>query len=238
LFGTNNPIGVNTPAFVQAASAQGNGPYAIFSSHVSAGNVILVFYTSSTGSSKTISDSLGTTFTSLLNASALYFGEVVCGVAPSSGADGVGMGGGPGQNQVILVYEFSGMTCTTDSIGAGVTNSSSIAISNITTVANDLLFSPLLDNHSGSSASTIGGAWTANGVVSGNQNINAAYQAATTATSYSGTWTVATSSFAYIISIKASSTPVSGTQGQVYYQTSTTPYTPFVYNSSAWHQVQ
>jgi hypothetical protein len=101
-----------------------------------------------------------------------------------------------------------------------------------------LLFSVLLDNDSSSSASTIGGSWTANGVVHDRQNINAAYQAATTATSYSGTWTVATSSYAYIISIEASSTPVSGTQGQVYYQTSTTPYTAFVYNSSSWNQVQ
>lgn len=235
-FGTGNPNGVNTPAFVQSAQGQGNGPTATFGAHVSLGDAIVVVYTSSSSSTPTPSDSLGTTFTPLHSDDVLNNMQVSCGIATSSGSDGVNIGGGPGQGQVIFAYEFSGLSCTTDDLGTGVTNSSSITVSNTTTIANDLLFSPLNDNDGSSSASTIGGSWTGHGNVHQDFNLNAAYQVATTATTYTGTWTVSTNSYAYIISIKASSTPVSGTQGQVYYQTSSNPYIPFVYNSGTWEQ--
>jgi hypothetical protein len=237
LFGTTNPTGVGTPAYVQSAAGTGGfSVTATFGSSVTAGHLIIAIGTGDTSGGTSIGDSIGTSFTQINHTTTNQSLYIWYGLAPSSGANTVTLTNfGPGLANSLIIYEFSGVAKVIDNIGATSTGSSTVTVSNTTTLTNDLLLSVLVDGSSTSQSSSVSSPWTAYGVVhSSSGDINAAYQLASSTTTYSATWTVAVSSFAYIISLAANSSPVSGVEGQIYYQTSSIPYIPYVYNSGVW----
>jgi hypothetical protein len=232
LFGSANPLGTSTPSIVQSGSSA-SGSFTS-SSSVTSGNLVVIVYRENAGVAPTaLSDSLGTTFTLLTSTSAAY---VYTGRASSSGIDTVTATGGNFQS--LLFIEASNLSSTLDTsptTGAG----NPVTISTTTTVANDLVLSFWTDVY-GMSCPSVSSGWTSVGCQRPGTYFTESieYQIAPTATAYSITWTPGNSGTASIFSIKASSTPVSGTQGQLYFETGTSPYTEWVYNSNAWQEVQ
>jgi len=239
-FGTGSPLGISPPSLAQfpaTGSAGGTGTVtATFGSSVSSGHVVYVLYSAGSSTAPTMSDSLSTSFTSILGPQTFTNFSLWCGTLSSSGSDTI-TASGPNYGQIVA-YEVANGTCTTDAVGSEQSGTSATA-TNTTTTANDFLITNFSDtNGSGGSISASSG-WTASSTLhNGFNDLVGAYQVATTATSYSVTWTSYTSGYLQIVSFLATASPVSGTQGQVYYETNTTPYTSWVYNSGTWHQVQ
>jgi hypothetical protein len=232
LFDTTNPTGVNTPAEVQSISAASTT--ATFSSNIKAGDLLLVFSRDYEGSSITVSDSLSTSFTLATAVGA----RVYMGTASSSGVDTITLTGAV-DAPIIVAYEFSGVTETIDNAASSSTGTS-ITLSATTSYINDLLVSYLNQDCCNEMTLSVSSGWStpvtaANSVYT---HFASSYEIGSSAGANSITWTSTNRATAYLFSLRAASTPVSGSEGQVYYQTATTPYIPWVYHSGVWRQVQ
>jgi hypothetical protein len=247
LFGTANPTGAGgTPVYVQQNNGGigGSGTLTVaFGSSVSSGDAIIVVANWDSGTISTPTDTLGTSFSSLaLNTTTESNTNIYCGIVPSSGSDTVTFNGI--NNAQGGIIEVSGMLCTVDATGSQVSGSSGTLTPSVTTTdANDFLLSYVNNATTAPKASSVASPWTA---VSGSPGspggiyqfytLNLGYEVSSTAGSYSPTWTVSNSitSAAQVIAFEAGGTPVSGTEGQLYFQTGSSPYNGFVYHSSAW----
>lgn len=160
------------PGFVQSKTSNGNivGSTGIaFTSNVVAGDVLLAYNYDGNGTGQTIvfSDSQVNTWTTNLSGSLTTDGDtnaIGCAIAGSSAADTVKFtvnGSGAATARLIL-YEFSGGTCTTDgtnSVHSGTAGQTSYSSGQITTtIDNDILISSGgLDT---SNTFTLGSGWS------------------------------------------------------------------------------
>jgi len=246
VFGYGNPLGASTPVVVQSKGTGGVGgggsTSLTFASNCSAGNVVFFLYNSGNASpSPSVTDTLGTVYTQLVNfnnGNSTYNLALFAGVLTASGANTLTYTDDRAMGQA---YEVSGVTTTIDNALTS-TSGTTLTLSVTPNYVNDFLLTFLTTEYDTSSSQSLSSPWSANS--SGNSTqyynvMNTSYQVAGAIAAYPLTWTVTDgdTSNAGLVSFKAASTPVSGTQGQLYFQTSTTPYTEWVYNSGTWNQV-
>jgi hypothetical protein len=229
LFGTGNPFGVNSPTVVNRVVG-GNTWTA------TTGNKVIVWWNSwdnNDSTLPTISDTLGTSYGAPVatynNGDGHGYRKIWMGTLTSSGTNAVAITGGV-SHQDWNVIEVTATTSTTD----GWNHGTSLTQSLTTTVTNDLVLS--LYQEGGSTCPTVSGGWSFTCYRDNGWNSAAfATQVTTTATSYSVTWTGSTPNYVDVLAFKASSTPVTGIEGQLYFDTSTSPYTQYIYHTSAWN---
>jgi hypothetical protein len=157
------------------------------------------------------------------------------GAATSTGFDTITFSPSYGQ---IIAYDVQNLTTTVD--GSCVHASGGSPVLNITTAnPNDLIIAKFGESSGSGGAISIASPWTDSGTLhNGWNDLDTAYRVGATATTYTATWTTYTGGDANNIAFEPMTTPVSGVQGQSYYQTSTSPYTHWIYDSGTWHQVQ
>lgn len=243
-FGAANPNGVNTPVLVQSANAASSASVTTTNA-VTSGNLLVVAGMANNGlSSATVSDTLGTSYTQLKYVSGSAAIYLWAGIAHASGVNTVTMSGyGSDTHPITSVMEFSGCTTTLDGAVQSVASSGSptTSLTVTTTLPNDLLIAAYADG-TGNNSGSMNSGWTSIFFNGDNDwwDLAVAYQVASSVGNYSGQWTLTHSSAnnTAIAALKAKSTPVSGSEGDLYFQTSATPYTGFVYHDSAWNQIQ
>jgi hypothetical protein len=229
IFGTGNPFGIGAPTLVNSVTV--NNTFTATN-----GNRVIVWWNSWNNVDSitpTITDTLGTSYSlvaTYANGDGHGYRNIWMGTLTSSGTNAVSITGGI-SHQEWHVIEATQVSSTMD----GWTHGTSLTASLTTTTANDLLLS-LYQESGNSCPSAISGSWAF--TCSQDSAWNTAgfgRLVATTATSYSATWTTAnTPNYVDVLAFKASSTPVSGAEGQMYFDTATTPYTKYIYHSSAW----
>lgn len=239
-FGTANPNGVNTPAYVQSNSA-GNATSVTTSSSVTSGNLLVVVAYAPGATGVSVSDTLGTSFTAAVNnVNGMY---IWVGLASSSGTDTATISGTSLFHPNLGILEFSNATVNLDGTaqtgsGSGTTS----ATLNLTaTLAEDLLIALECDGRGGGTASLNSG-WTSAFYNTGGgwNNTGVGYQIAATVGNYSSTWTLSSSfgNDSAMLALKANSSPISGSEGDLYFQTGSSPYVGWVYHNSQWNQIQ
>jgi hypothetical protein len=238
LFGIGNPLGANTPAFIQGTSLGGSGSTA---SAVVAGHLLIVAISSwSPGGIPTISDNLGTVYYAVSTRTGEGIGlSLFAGIAGASGICTVTIGNTNHANSEIAEFSFG--TITLDGAVQTVDSSTSPSSTlNLTTsIENDILISVYGDGSGGGSGNPSTG-WTKVGFTTSGGWVDSglAYQIGSAAGAKSSFWTANGGNLTMLMAFKATATPVSGSQGQLYFDT-TNPgsYVEYVYNSSGWHQV-
>jgi hypothetical protein len=235
LFGVGNPFGSNTPVLIQHASGSGS---ISTSGAVVTGN-LLIFSAASYGTGTlSISDNLGTSYTlisSLTEGGARI--SLFAGLAGASGVCTVTIVGASGP-PVAQIAEFVFGTTTLDGTVQTITGSVSPTTAlNLTTASpNDILITVYSDSVGGGGADPNTG-WTklAFSAAGGWADSGLAYQIGA-AGAYSSTWTGASSANAVMLAaFKARGTPVSGSQGQLYFDTTNSvSYVGYVYNAGSW----
>jgi hypothetical protein len=236
-FGTADPNGANTPASVQSASA-GGGSVAL-SSSVTEGNLLVVVFSIDTYvPGRTCTDTLGTSYTQLENLSTPEELDVWAGIAPASGTNTVTISGSMNYRPAMTACEFSNATISVDQSITSSDHSSMAGPISVTTAApNDLVLACVGSSSGGSATVSSGFTQLSDQEAAYNQNVTAvAYSVETSPASVSasfslpstGAWCMA------LIALKAISDPVSGTEGDLYFQTSSSPYTSYVLHSGAW----
>jgi hypothetical protein len=240
LFGTADPRGVAL-SLVQSKAGDGTYTSNTFSSAVTVGDLLVVYFHTSGGisaSSVSLTDSLGTAYTLAVGLTGTVNNKVSSGIfygiAPASGSNTVTAAGLSGWPQIYLL-EFAGVQAVVDATasyeGTGTTSFLSLTLANST----DLVVSGVATYSSGSS-------FTASPLTiavynSGNPCGAVAYGVLSSGLS---TITMSTSSSNSDFPLVAAafkavvSTPVSATEGALYFQTSSNPYTGYVYHNSLW----
>ena len=232
IFGTGNPFGVGTPTIVNHVA--GSNTFSATS-----GNRIFVFWknwNANDNTQPTAGDTLGTVYTlttSYAAAGSYGYTYVFSGVLTGSGSNSITMTGAP-THSAYTVFETTQTSTTVDGSWVATT---SLTPSITTTVANDLVVATWLGG-GGACPSVPSGGWVGdcyrdNGWVT----LEPVALAATTAGAYTLTWG-SNDVGQLMVALKADSTPVAGTEGQIYYDTTTTPYTAYVYHTGAWVLVQ
>lgn len=248
LFGGADPTGSSAPTFVQQNSAQAGA--VTTTNPVSSGDLLVVGYggkLSPNCGTVSVSDTLSTSFGSPL---AQNFTSdtnlnvyVYAAKATSSGLDTITVSSSCA-SPIVSVMEFGGVTTTTDfsaqlTTGIGQTTNTQ---SGTTTATNDLIIMGLAAgvDVAATVSETPSSGWIreTNQSISDSTGLFMAWEVNPTVSAVSGSWTGSSSTYwaATMISLKASTSPVAGTDGQIYYQTSTTPYTPWVFHSG-WEKL-
>lgn len=241
LFGAANPTGANTPALVQSNSSS-TGQTVSTTNPVTAGNLLVVAVSAYTSSQATITDNLGTAYTMV------YFGggssnalTTFVGIAGGTGVCTVTTGTNTSPNQAIGIAEFSQATTSLDgTVQSATGNSATTTTLSVTTaVANDLLIFVYADGYGNNTGNPSTG-WTKLFFNQGHNwvDLGLAYQIASSTGTYTGSWTEGAAAFYIecVIPLKAASTPVAGTEGQLYFDTTNSAkYAGYVYHNSAWN---
>lgn len=245
-FGTANPNGVNTPTLVQSANSasSSNTLTVTTSSAVTGGNLLVVVVCTGSSNSLTASDTLGTTYT-LIKSMPNYGGTELylwAGIAPAGGSNTVSVSGlTSSPYSDIGVAEFTVSTTTLDGVVQSTTSGGSptTTLTTTTSVINDLLIA-VVGSQSGGGTVTMTSGWTKIFSSTSYYQLSLGYQIASSTGSYSNQWTLTSggNNNSILAALKATSTPVSGATGDLYFQTSALPYTGFVYNSGQWNQIQ
>lgn len=175
-----------------------------FPNNVTSGNLLIVggaVWNDPANTSISVTDSLGTTYTTLLGT--IHTGNrlrsfIAYGIAPSSGANTVTVNpNGSNTYMSFSIDEFSGVDSTPLDADGGTTTGTGTAIADsITTAsANALIIGVCTHNVAGSPTLTPGGSYTQIGELELNDDTahNAVFRIATTATSYSVDWTLGSS---------------------------------------------
>jgi hypothetical protein len=246
IFATGSPIATGTPSVIQRTHSGNIGSSGVtslaFGSSVTSGHVVWLLFNSGSGScTPAVSDSRSTVFTSLVSfnlSSATPNFQLFAGTLTASGADTVYFSGCSGSSAAL--YETNQVSTTIDNALTS-SSGSSITLSVTTTFANDFLISFLVGSYDSSYGEYANSPWSSvwdSNSTQYNNVMDVSYQIATSTGAYPITWTTsASSSQAGLISFKSVGTSVSGAEGQLYYDTSTTPYTKWVYNSGTWHEL-
>jgi hypothetical protein len=241
-FGSGSPLPV-PPAVVQSAVGGGDfGGTLAFTSNVTEGNtlVVIVFCDNTSGGSIPVpTDTLGTTYTQLLGTSTAADTNtfvVFSGTASASASNTVSVGGE--YQMSFAIAEVSGLAGGLDADGtSSTTGGGSVGVT--TTVANDLVLLFLVTGGSAATYAVAGGSWTiaAQNDSFNNELLGSAVAASAGVQTYS--WTTADSdgTSAIAVALKGSATGVSGSEGDIYCNTETTPYTQYVYHSGQWDLV-
>jgi hypothetical protein len=233
-FGSGSPNGAPA-SVVQATSNNGSNSLA-FGSNVAAGNLMFAAFTQWHGGLPTaLTDTLGTSWTLLFSLTASGYPLLVwVGVAPSSGPNTVALTGGPGAYGVLAVMEVAACTPTVDVQGSGTTSPLSVT----TTFAEDFLFA----------ASACGGGatptWASPFTIDaqdnsfGNSYLDIGHDIVHATGTYALTITAGTTNNLAIAAFKSSTTPVAGAEGDLYFDTSASPFQGYVYHSGTWSEFQ
>jgi len=233
-FGSAPPTGAG---MVQATT--GGGFSLAFASGVTSGNLLLVAYKSEgTITSVTISDTVGTSYSLVAQIS----GEannmnIYAGIAGGSGSNTVTIGGAPNNFDRLGLMEVVNATATADVTANTYSGTSPTSLPITTTYATDFIFAANAGYHN-VNVFSLGGF-----ILDAQSNGGDANAIGHLVTSSTGTYTLtvtvttggADNQPIILVAMKAAA-PISGTEGAIYFQTSTTPYTGFVYHSGAWNQ--
>lgn len=241
-FGAGSPTGAT---MVQALTALGTS--ITYPSNVTSGNLLLVVINNSV-SALTVADTVGTTYSQLYIDNEAPTGidfQVWAGIAPSTGANTVSFTASGDSFQSMGIMEVSGATATVDvqaSFDTGSSNPSSQTptVSVTTTVANDFLFLAVGGSHDGNVFS-LASPFTLDSQVNGNDAQAVAHASVGAAGAYTATVTMSGGTgTAYnqlvLIAFKPLSLGITGAEGDIYFDTSTTPFTGYVYHSSTWYE--
>lgn len=236
-FGAGSPLPAS-PAIVQGAVGGGYFSASIaFSSNVTAGNALIVVVHSVSGT-PALSDSLGTSYTHIVSATTDGF-DVFAGAAPSSGANTVSISGC--QYPDAAIAEVSGMESPASVLDAygeySGTGSNSVSVT--TTNGNDITLIFVANNGSTDSY-TAGTGWTiaAQGTPFDNDCIGSAIPSTVGAQSYSWTIGNTAATHAIAVALKGNSTGQAGSEGDIYFDTTTSPLTGYAYHSGGWLKFQ
>ena len=234
LFGNGAPTFTWTPTVAQTGSG---GSSIALGSTTPSGHIIIVGTDSFMDSTPSVSDSLGTSFANLCGAGGDDNFSAWAGSVPTGGMDTISVGGG--SYLQTIVYDVANLTTTVDvgcsSSGYAVNPS----LTTVTTLPNDFILAKFGEGNGSGGSIAVSSPWVDFGTLhSGYNDLNLAYQVGATAGSYTASWTAYTPGSANNVALAARMVSVAGTQGRVYYDTSTTPYTEWVYNAGAWHKVQ
>jgi hypothetical protein len=230
-FGSGSPNG--TPASVVQSTSNSSSNTLAFASNVTSGDLLIVAFSRWGGSTPTgVTDSLGTSYTLIVDLTGGGDPLLVwAGIAPSSGTNTVTLTGGPGAYGVLTVMEVAGCTATIDTSNTG--SSAPLAIT--TTFANDFLLGACAG---GGGAFTWSLPFTLD--VQDNSYGNAFVAIGHDIVSAAGTYTLTVTAGAVdniaIVAFQTSASPLSGSEGNFYFDTTTTPYTGYVYHSSVWQE--
>lgn len=239
IFGNGNPYG---PGVVQATT--GGGYSLAFASNVASGSLLIVSYKSEGNvTASTCSDSVGTTYTKVASITGVSNNLVVfAGLAGGSGTNTVTIGSPGNSYDRLGLMQVSGVGATVDATQTDYAGSSPTTVAITTTTASDFLFAAVGGYHSNNSF-TFDSAWTLDSQSGGSDANAVGHELAGVAGSYPLTVTVTAGSPdnqpIILVAFKSTASPVSGTEGQVYYDTSLgTVYTGYVYHSGAWAKIQ
>jgi hypothetical protein len=241
LFGTGSPSGT-LASVVQSKTGAG---YAItFANNVSQGNVIFVSYKSEGNiTASTISDTLGTAYTKV----AAIDGQannmhVYVGIAPSTGANTVTIGSPANNYDRMGVMEVTALaTATVDVTATAFTTSSPFSLAITPTNAPDFIFAAVAGYHN-SDVFTFSAPFT----LDSQSNLADANAIGHYAPTSAGTVTFGGTSSGgadnldiILVAVKASTSGgTTGAQGDLYFDTSVSPYVGYVYNAGSWRQFQ
>jgi hypothetical protein len=229
LFGSGPPS--SGPEVVQSTSAGGYSlPFAL---PVTSGNLLLVAYKSESAiTGVTISDTLGTPYTLVASISGQPNNmNIYAGIAPASGANTVTIGGAPNNFDRLALMEAFGVGATVDATANSYNGSSPYSLPITTTNATDFIFAAVAGYHN-VNVFTFSAPFTLNSQSNG-ADANAIGHYITSA---AGTFTLtvtltagaADNQPAILVAFKTAVTPPA--QGTFYFDTSTTPYTGYVFN--------
>lgn len=234
--GVNSLFGSGPPVGLLQASIQ-NGNSMSFPRAVTAGNLLIVacsyWSTAPTG----MTDTLGTSYTLASSAGTL---QVYYGLAPSSGANTITMTGGAGSiYSVVGVMEFINATATSDASTYAAVSSSPTTKSVTTTVANDLVVAFLSSANYNTQVFTFAAPYVLDNQLQGSYQNNLALGHALVkaagVSSLTATITNPGSDNLFLLALETNS--VVGSAGDLYFDTSTTPFTQYVFDSGIWNLV-
>ena len=195
--------------------------------------IVVAYKSEGTITGSTVSDTLGTSYTLAKQIS----GEpnnlkVWVGTPPVGGICTVTIGSPAGSFDRLGVMEIAGVTATVDATASSYNSTTPFSLAVTTTVANDFIFAAVAGYHN-SSTFTFTGNFTLTSQSNGSDANAIGYCAAGAAGTY--TLTVSTTGGsdnqpAILVALKAA-TPPSGSNGDIFFLTSSSPYKGFVYNS-------
>lgn len=227
---------------VQATTALGTS--LAFPSAVTSGNLLIVAVNNSVTPS--ISDSLGTSYTEVyqdLEAPTGINYTIYAGIAPSSGANTVTLNTTGDSFQNLGIMEVLGATATIDvqaavDTGSGNPSSQTATVSVTTAVLNDFLFFGVGGAHNGNVFS-FGSPFALDSQINGNDSQAIGHSSAGSAGTYTASVTISGGTGTdydqlVLIAFEPVSAGISGSEGDLYFDTSTTPLTGYVYHSSVW----
>lgn len=196
-------------AFVQSRTAEAGGydsTTLAFNSNVTSGNLLIItggIWNGNDVTSFTMSDSVGTTYTTLLGSATGGIPIkpwIAYGIAGGSGANTVTINpNGVGRYSSHTIAEFSGIDATPlDADGGNSTGSSTTPSDGMTTIAADtVVIGTVVHGHGGTIAITedTGGGWTLLGEIQSISNAphNAQYQIFSSAGAKTASWTLGAS---------------------------------------------
>ncbi|VVC06074.1 Uncharacterised protein [uncultured archaeon] len=143
---SGNVLVGNSSAYVQSSTDAWNSGSTVtlaYSSNVSAGNLLIVSYSSEGAvTSSTVSDTLGTTYTRVAQiTSATINMNVWAGIAPSSGANTVTIGSPASAYNQLGISEYRNVSATADVTASNYTTSNTTASASIiNTNSTDLIY--------------------------------------------------------------------------------------------------
>jgi hypothetical protein len=235
-FGSSSPMG---STYLQ--SLTGGGSSLRFTNAVSAGNLLLVAYKSEGNiTGVTVSDTVGTTYTLIASIS----GEpnnlnIYAGLAATSGVNTVTIGSPANNYDRLGVMEVAGLTTSIDTVAQTYSGTTSTSL-NITTLnASDFIFAACGGYHS-INVFSFSTPFSLDSQSNGSDANAIGHLSVSSAGTYTFTVTVTsggTDSQPIILVALKGAGVLSGTEGDLYFQTSQTPYLGFVYHASDWHQV-
>lgn len=234
-FGSASPQGSTV-----VQSAAGGGDSLAFTSGVTSGNLMIVAYKSEgTITGVTISDTVGTPYTLVGQISGQANNmNVYAGIAPAGGANTVTIGSAPGTYDRLAIMEVVGATATVDTTATAYNGTTPASLSITTTYTTDFIFAAIAGYHN-ADVFTFSGAFTLDAQSNGSDANAIGHLVVSAAGTYTLTVTTggAGSDNQPIILIALQATAqASGAEGDIYFQTSTTPFTGFVYHGTMWNR--
>lgn len=242
-FGSGSP---SSAALVQAKTALGTS--VAFPSNVTSGHLLIVSINNAI-SAITLSDTLGTSYAKLYQvndgSSGIDF-AVYAGLAPSSGPNTVSFTASGDSYQSIGVMEVAGATATVDvqaSFDTGSANPSSQtpSVSLTTTEVGDFLYFAVGGAHNGNVFAYCS-PFTLDSQINGSDAQAVGHCIAGAAGAYSAEVSISGGTGTdydqlVLIAFKPSGSTVSAANGDMYFDTATTPYTQYVYSNGGWQLV-
>jgi len=240
-YSTGNPNtsgGTATPALVQSTQST-SGSSCTFTNPVVSGNLLVVISMWEVGNPTSYSDTVGTTYTNIGGVQTQSFDNgltLFIGTAAASGSNTISLSGGSALAGA-MVAEFSGTITTADvAFATNNGNSSTPTVFNITTSqANDLVVSACV-SQAGGPLPAVSTNLTA---LQSTMNWASGYNVQSSVGAKTYAWSLSSSTkwAEFIIALKANpSGPLPGVDNDQAYDTTTSPWTAYVFHGGMWNQ--